>query len=149
MKRIQTLKRNLFAFFFLLILFSNASAFAQNCNCALAFKWVKNAFEENDAGFQYGIEDNGSTSEQFLLAARQSKKVKLFGTTTLGELDISNMYPISSPDQKYTLWYCTSKSLRIPENTIDNKGIAPDFFIDKSIPKKQWLSYIVGVLKDW
>ncbi|TWI94575.1 peptidase S41-like protein [Mucilaginibacter frigoritolerans] len=93
--------------------------------------------------------NNGSTAEQFLLAARQSKKVKLFGTTTMGELDISNMYYITSPDGKYTLWYCTSKSLRIPENSIDNKGISPDFYLDKSIPKNQWLPYVAGIMRYW
>jgi hypothetical protein len=92
---------------------------------------------------------NGSTAEQFLLAAKQSKKVKLFGTTTMGELDISNMYSITSPDKKYTLWYCTSKSLRIPDYTIDNKGIAPDFFIDRSISNEKWLSYVAGIMEDW
>jgi len=93
--------------------------------------------------------DNGSTAEQFLLAAKQSKKVKLFGATTMGELDISNMYSITSPDKKYTLWYCISKSLRIPDNTIDNKGIAPDYYIDKSIPTENWLSYVAEIMKDW
>lgn len=93
--------------------------------------------------------NNGSTAEQFLLAAKQSKKVKLFGTTTMGELDISNMYNITSPDGKFTLWYCMSKSLRIPDNTIDNKGIAPDFYIDQSIPKDKWLPYVAGVMAEW
>lgn len=93
--------------------------------------------------------NNGSTAEQFLLAARQSKKVKLFGTTTMGELDISNMYSINSPDGRYTLWYCMSKSLRIPENTIDNKGISPDYYLDKSIPKSGWLNYVAEILHQW
>ena len=93
--------------------------------------------------------NNGSTAEQFLLAARQSKKVKLFGTTTMGELDISNMYSIISPDGKYTLWYCISKSLRVPENSIDNKGISPDFYLDKSIPKSQWLPYVAQMIHSW
>ncbi|HVX00161.1 MAG TPA: S41 family peptidase [Candidatus Babeliaceae bacterium] len=93
--------------------------------------------------------DNGSTAEEFLMKARQSKKVKLFGTTTMGELDISNMYHITSPDKKYTLSYCTSKSLRIPENTIDNKGIEPDFFIDKTIPGEKWLRYVAGIIESW
>jgi len=93
--------------------------------------------------------NNGSTAEQFLLAARQSKKVKLFGTTTMGELDISNMYSITSPDKKFTLWYCTSKSLRIPENTIDNKGISPDFFIDRSVTAEKWLAYVASIMENW
>ena len=94
-------------------------------------------------------DNNGSTAEQFLLVAKQSKKVKLFGTTTMGELDISNMYSITSPDKQFTLRYCTSKSLRIPDYTIDNKGIEPDFYIDKSIPKEHWLSYVADIMENW
>jgi hypothetical protein len=67
----------------------------------------------------------------------------------MGELDISNMYSITSPDGKYTLWYCISKSLRIPEYTIDNKGISPDFFLDKSIPKNEWLPYVAKIIHTW
>ena len=48
-------------------------------------------------------EHNGSTTEQFLLAAKQSKKVKLFGVTTSGILDISNMYFVNSPDNDFKL----------------------------------------------
>jgi len=104
---------------------------------------IKYPFPQNVAIIING--NNGSTAEQFLLAAKQSKKVKLFGTTTMGELDISNMYSITSPDKKFTLWYCTSKSLRVPENTIDNKGIEPDFYIDRNITKEQWLPYVSGI----
>lgn len=92
---------------------------------------------------------NGSTAEQFLLAARQSNKTKLFGITTMGELDISNMYSITSPNGKYTLWYCMSKSLRIPEYTIDNKGLSPDYFLDKSIPPAEWVTYVTDLMHQW
>ena len=108
---------------------------------------VKHPFPQNVGSIIDG--ENGSTAEEFLMKAKQSKKVKLFGATTMGELDISNMYNIMSPDKKYTLSYCTSKSLRIPENTIDNKGIAPDFYIDRSIPKEKWLSYVAGIIEEW
>ncbi|MDN3693207.1 S41 family peptidase [Chryseobacterium tructae] len=89
---------------------------------------------------------NGSTAEEFLLAAKQSKKVKLFGTTTAGVLDISNMYFVNSPCNEIKLGYSLSKSFRIPDMAIDEKGIQPDYFIDKTIPDHQWIDYVNEVL---
>ena len=94
-------------------------------------------------------EGNGSTTEQFLLAAKQSKKVKLFGTTTTGVLDISNMYFVKSPCKDYELGYSLSKSMRIPEMTIDDKGIQPDFYIDKEIPKYEWIKFVTEILNEY
>jgi C-terminal processing protease CtpA/Prc len=91
---------------------------------------------------------NGSTAEQFLLAAKQSKKVKLFGTTTAGVLDISNMYFVESPCKEFKLGYSLSKSLRIPDMEIDGKGIQPDYYIDKSIPQYDWVNYVNEILNE-
>lgn len=91
-------------------------------------------------------EGNSSTTEQFLLAAKQSRKVKLFGIHTFGSLDISNMNFVSSPCGEFQLGYCLSKSLRIPEMAIDDKGIPPDYYIDKSIPKYGWIDFVINVL---
>ena len=90
----------------------------------------------------------GSTTEQFLLEAKQSKKVKLFGTTTLGALDISNMYFVNSPCDEFKLWYCLTKSYRIPEMTIDNIGIQPDFFLDKTVHEYEWIDYTLKILNE-
>jgi len=90
-----------------------------------------------------------STSEQFLLMAKQSQKVKLFGTTTYGALDISNMYNVKSPSGNYTLWYSLSKSFRIPSYTIDSKGIQPDYYIDSNISKYNWVNYIQRILNTY
>ncbi|MEO3403117.1 S41 family peptidase [Mucilaginibacter sp. CAU 1740] len=92
-------------------------------------------------------EANGSTAEEFLLMAKQSKKVKLFGKTTMGVLDISNMYFVDSPDKQFHLGYCLSKSLRIPDMKIDNIGIQPDFYIDRSIPDAEWLNFVKANLE--
>jgi len=93
-------------------------------------------------------ENNGSTAEQFLLAAKQSKKIKLFGTTTVGVLDISNMHFVKSPCEEFELGYSLSRSMRIPEMTIDNKGIQPDYYLDKSIPKYEWIKYVTKILNE-
>lgn len=89
---------------------------------------------------------NGSTTEQFLLAAKQSKKVKLFGTTTFGCLDISNMYFVDAPCKSFQLGYCLTKSKRIPDFIIDGKGLQPDFFIDNSVLEHEWLKYVTSIL---
>lgn len=93
-------------------------------------------------------EHNGSTAEQFLLEAKQSKKVKLFGVTTFGVLDISNMYFVESPCKQFKLAYSLSRSFRIPGFTIDSKGIQPDFYIDKSIPDYEWTDYVGKILNE-
>ena len=96
-----------------------------------------------------GILINGqcaSTTEQFLLAAKQSKKVKLFGRTTFGALDMSNMNVVLSPCGNFQLGYCLSRSYRIPHMAIDGKGIQPDYYMDEGIPKYRWIEQVHGVL---
>lgn len=87
-------------------------------------------------------ENNASTSEQFLLAAKQSQKVKLYGRTTAGILDFSNMNFVDCPCGDITLGYSTSKSFRIPDYPIDGIGIQPDFYLDKTLPDYLWVDYI-------
>ncbi len=91
-------------------------------------------------------ERNGSTDEEFLMAAKQSQKVKLFGTSTYGILDVSNMYFVLSPSGEFELGYCLSRSLRIPDFTIDGHGIQPDFYLDPSIPHLEWTNYVNELL---
>ncbi|MDO6432709.1 S41 family peptidase [Flavitalea sp. BT771] len=89
---------------------------------------------------------NGSTTEQFLLLAKQSKKVKLFGKTTHGMLDISNVNIIPSPCNDFELYYGLSKSFRIPDFAIDDIGLQPDYFIDSTVPEYGWVDHVNKIL---
>lgn len=75
-------------------------------------------------------EGNASSAEQFLLAAKESDKVILFGNTnTAGVLDYSNITPTILPSGNFELWCPMTRSKRLPEKPIDNIGIAPDVII--------------------
>jgi hypothetical protein len=89
----------------------------------------------------------GSTAEQFLLAAKQSKKVKLFGISTFGSIDISNMHFVKSPCGEYELGYCLSKSKRLPHYVLDERGIQPDYFISEDVPGYHWVSFVKSILE--
>ncbi len=89
----------------------------------------------------------GSTTEQFLLAAKQSQKVKLFGTTTAGVLDVSNQHVVPSPCGEFNLVYSLTRSHRIPDFAIDDKGIQPDYFIDKTVAKYMWVDFALRVIE--
>jgi hypothetical protein len=75
-------------------------------------------------------ENNASSAEQFLLSAKESDKVILFGNcNTAGVLDYSNGIPISLPSNNYRLLSPQTRSKRLPQNPIDNIGIAPNVII--------------------
>lgn len=91
-------------------------------------------------------ENNFSTTEEFILKAKQSKKVKFFGHKTGGALDVSNMIEAVEPHGNFVFEYCISRSLRIPEFPVDDMGIHPDFYLDKSIPENEWVNYTSKIL---
>ena len=73
----------------------------------------------------------GSTTEQFLLEAVQSKKVQLLGEHSAGVLDYANMRDMNYQHPAFTLSYATTRSRRIDIGQgIDNKGIQPGIVID-------------------
>lgn len=73
---------------------------------------------------------NASSAEQFLLEAKESKKVTLFGSeNTSGTLDYSNCLQIDLPSQQYKLVFPFTRSRRLPDRPIDETGIAPDVLI--------------------
>lgn len=94
-------------------------------------------------------EGNGSTDEQFLIEARTSYKVKLFGRPTFGTLDASNMRQVTSPDGCFQLGYTMSLSHRLPKMPVDVMGIQPDHYLDEGIPAMEWVGYVQRVLEGW
>jgi hypothetical protein len=97
---------------------------------------------------------NASSAEQFLLGARQSDKVILFGNcNTAGVLDYSNVTPNPLPSNKYQLWSPMTRSKRLPENPIDNIGIAPDVIIPFPATEQlydkldQWVYFVKNYLE--
>ena len=87
-----------------------------------------------------------SSTEQFLLLAKQSEKVKLFGTNTNGCLDISNVNYVTSPCKEFELCYGITRSLRLPDMAIDETGIVPDFYLDEAIPQHKWVEFVNDIL---
>ncbi len=78
------------------------------------------------------IIDDGdaSSAEQFLLSAKESSKVLLFGNcNTAGVLDYSNAISEKLPSNKYELIFPMTRSRRLPDHPIDNIGISPDVYI--------------------
>lgn len=83
----------------------------------------------------------GSTTEQFLLEAVQSKKVTLYGQHSQGVLDYANVRDkaFSCPD--FTLGYATTRSRRIDIGQgVDNIGIQPHVKLDLS--NNAWLNEV-------
>ncbi len=68
----------------------------------------------------------GSSGDQFILDARQSRKVTTFGGPTAGVIDYSNVLETPTPSKRYVLRWATSRSMRLPQEPIDNVGIQPD-----------------------
>jgi len=108
--------------------------------------------EMQDTVYQYpkkvGIiinEGNASSAEQFLLAAKNSKKVILFGNrNTAGVLDYSNAVSEEFPSRNFELTFPMTRSQRLPEFPIDNIGISPDIIVP--FPATEQL---YGKLDDW
>lgn len=79
---------------------------------------------------------NASSAEQFIIEARESEKVVLFGNeNTSGTIDLSNVYRIESPLKWFRLHIPTTRSCRWPDIVIDGRGLAPQI----PIPYKESL----------
>ncbi len=92
-------------------------------------------------------QNNGSTDESFLLKAKQSSKVKVFGRPTAGILDISNIRKVDFPNGQFQLVYSMTASLWLPAFSIDGVGIQPDYFIDDTIPEEDWIHFVQSTIE--
>jgi hypothetical protein len=72
-----------------------------------------------------------SSCEQFLLAARQSDKVTLFGRPSKGVLDYSNVVEYELPSKARSIGIPTTRSKRLPKNPVDGIGVQPDVSIER------------------
>jgi len=80
--------------------------------------------------------DSKSSAESFLLRAKQSKKVTIFGENSAGSLDYANTQFFDLPCKTFNLVIAISRSKRLPLHPIDNIGITPDIAIPNSTPNK-------------
>ena len=85
----------------------------------------------------------GSSCEEFVLAARQSKKVILMGENTMGVLDYANVHTLTLPCSEWGLQYATSRTNRLPDFPIDNIGIAPEVRVPEG---KNWVEFATEYL---
>jgi len=88
----------------------------------------------------------GSAAENFLIAAKQSKKVKIMGTPTYGVLDYGAIRKFDFGCPEYELRLPGYRSLRLPDYPIDNIGIQPDIYLDKSV--KDWVTFAKEYLEN-
>ena len=87
-----------------------------------------------------------SSGEAFVLDAKQSKKVKILGIPTYGALDYGSASFFDIGCKNYKLMMPTWRSMRLPDYPIDNIGIQPDIYLDKSV--KDWVQYAVDYLEN-
>jgi hypothetical protein len=99
-------------------------------------------------------EGNASSAEQFILEAKNSSKTILFGNcNTAGVLDYSNAVSETLPGGEFELVYPMTRSRRLPEQPIDNVGIAPDVYIPYSSSMQlfdrldQWVYFVKAYLE--
>lgn len=117
--------------------------------------WVNIADDGIDSGYTVMaypkkiaiLIDNGcaSTTEQFLLAAKQSSKVILMGEASSGTLDYSNMRAVDFPCMPYILNYATTRSRRLNIGQgIDVTGIKPKISLSA---KADWIKEATKILE--
>lgn len=88
----------------------------------------------------------GSSAESFVMKCKQSKKVKVMGNVTSGGLDYASARFFNFGCPEYLLQLPTYRSLRLPDYPIDNIGLQPDLYIDKTVT--DWLQFALDYLEN-
>ena len=87
-----------------------------------------------------------SSGEAFVLAAKQSKKVKILGVPTYGAIDYgsASLFEFGCPN--FQLMMPTWRAMRLPDYPIDNIGVQPDIYLDKFV--EDWVQFTVEYLEN-
>ena len=94
------------------------------------------------------VDRAGSSAENFIMDARQSRKVVLMGQeSSAGVIDFGEMMSMEAPSGRFALAWATTRSLRLPNDPVDPQGIAPDVQIpgdadDPVLFAARWLSTV-------
>ena len=87
-----------------------------------------------------------SSGEAFILAAKQSKKVKVLGVPTYGALDYGSASVFEFGCANYKVQMPTWRAMRLPDYPVDNIGLQPDIYLDKSV--EDWVQFAVDYLEN-
>ena len=123
--------------------------------------WLRNGREliSYDKIYQYpknvGIIANrgtGSAAEHYIISAKQSNKVKVFGEPTFGAVDTGFITVggfLESPCGEIWLRYSNARFANLPGLIFDDIGIQPDFFIDNTVPDYRWVEHVTEIMNGW
>ena len=97
--------------------------------------------------------NTASAAEHYVILAKQSNKVKVFGEPTAGAVDTAFMGDQSgwaeSPCGSIRLQYSEVRYSNVPDFLFDDIGIQPDFLIDSSVPEHKWVEHVNEIMQNW
>lgn len=88
-----------------------------------------------------------SSTEDFILACRQSKKVILAGTRTGGVADFEEVVDVPLPCTSLNLYHPIGISNRLPYMPLDGFGIEPDIQLRPSKAPQIWVNTVLRKLR--
>ncbi len=82
-----------------------------------------------------------SSSEKFIICAKQSFKVKIFGENTSGAVDFGDIRSCEIVKDSLFIVFPTTNVYDFKINGVDSRGIAPDFYLQPENQIKQIIDY--------